>query len=295
MTAVGLLIGSASTALGRELEAALAVPTVYAELRTFPDNEFCVRAPLRRTPETVVIVQGTHPPQDRNLQELYQLVEAAISQDCRNVVCIVPYLAYARQDKRTVPGEPLSARIVLQSLAALRATRLITVEVHNRRIFDGAPIEAASLSVNGLFADWLSCLKLRDPVLVSPDEGGAQRLRAIGETLRWPVLVLQKFKDECGRTWYEDQLPQVQGRSAIVIDDLCSSGSTLIPLARLLLDSGASSIHYGVVHFFADPKTIMDKIGQRIEIFATDSVPNPAANISLAPVVADFIRNQYLS
>ncbi|UQE03634.1 ribose-phosphate diphosphokinase [Bradyrhizobium japonicum] len=295
MTTVGLLVGSASTALGRELEVALAVPTVYAELRTFPDSEFCVRAPLSRAPETVVIVQGTPPPQDRNLQELYQLVDVAISQRCRNVVCVVPYLAYARQDKRTVPGEPFSARIVLQTLAALGASRLITVEVHNQRIFNDAPIDAASLSVTGLFADSLSRLNLHDPVLISPDEGGTQRLRAIGEILGWPILALRKFKNERGHTWYEGRIPQVKGRSVIVIDDLCSSGSTVIPLARHLFECGVGDIHYGVVHFFANPQAILDKIGQPIEIFATDSIPNPTARISLAPVVADFIKNQYIS
>lgn len=289
MRSIGLLVGPASVALGEGLAHELGATPIRAEVRLFPDGETCVRAPGVGAGEPLVIVQGTNPPQDRHLVQLLQMIELARSQGAGPIVCAVPYLAYARQDRRNRPGEPLSAQLVLQMLASAGADTLITVEVHNPDIFRDAPLTCINLDAHLLLAERLAGLGVADPVLICPDRGGAQRLQRLSRRLGWPVLSYLKHKSASGRTWYEQDDRDLRGRHAVVIDDLCSSGSTFIPLARRLFEAGVSGISYGVVHFFADASRIEREVGRPVDIFHTDSIEHSDRAIPLAGLLADGI------
>jgi len=291
---VHLVIGPSSLALGRQLEIALSVPALEAKLQIFPDGESCCRAELPDDGAPVVIVHGTHAPQDRHIQQLCQLIEVATGRRRREIVCVVPYFAYARQDRRVVPGDPLSAQLVVKTLLALGATQIITVDIHNPKIFDTCASFATSLSAALPTADWLRTQRIGNPLLVSPDHGSERRIRAIGKELGWPVHVCDKRKDETGRTWYEGIGRGLAGHDAIVIDDLCSSGSTLVPLAGALREAGAKKLLIGITHFFADPVAVEKKIGAGVELFSTNSIPSEISKVDLAPMLANYIQN-YLS
>ncbi len=289
MNPVQLLIGPSSADLGARLASALAVPPIQAEVRIFPDGETCVRAPGLRLDAPLVIVQGGHPPQDRHLVQLLQLVELAKGQGVGRVICVAPYLAYARQDRRDRPGEPLSAQMVLRLLASLGTDVLVTAEVHNPDIFRDAPLTCISVDAHALLADWLAARRLINPVLICPDQGASARLTRMSRRLGWPVASYLKHKDDTGRTWYEHDDRDLRGCHAVVIDDLCSSGSTFIPLARQLFQAGASAISYGVVHFSADPDHIRREVGRDIDIFHTDSIPSSDHALPLAGLLAEQI------
>lgn len=285
-----LVIGPSALDLGRRLAEEARLAFTEAALQLFPDGESCVRCELPDRLDSVAIVQGTHPPQDRHIQQLAQMIDHAAARGAREITCIVPYLAYSRQDRRVGAADPLSSQAVLKSLTALGMTRLVTIDVHNPRIFAYCDSHCTSLSASGPIVAFLAGRRLRNPVLVSPDEGGRDRVGMIARKLGWPVRICRKNKDPDGRTWYEGTEDGFGDADAVVIDDLCSSGSTLIPLADQLYRSGARRILFGITHFFADSDALTRRIGGDVRFFSTNSIPSKVSRIDLAPLIAGHLR-----
>ena len=298
MTTTTLLcIGPGSKHLSSGLYQLTGFPQAEIKYRTFPDQEVCVRVETPLRGQTVIIVNGTHPPQEQHLQQLYQLVEIAAGQGAKHIVCIVPYLAYARQDRRTHPGEPLSGFMVLRTLAMLGAEVLVTIDVHSQKMFEQAPLATVNLTTASLFADWLLQQNLVSPVLVSPDENGRQRVEAVAQLTGYNTLIYNKHKDETGRTWYEQEQqeqPTLTGRDIVVLDDLCSSGTTFIPLARYLKRLGGNNFYFGVSHFFADGNQIQEKLGFQVTFVGTDTIPTTWSRVPVTPLIAGWIK-EYLA
>ena len=290
-----LLIGPASSGLGHALAGELGLAAVDAQVRIFPDGECCVSAEIPEHPGRVIILQATHPPQDRNLQLLYQLIEAAKHRGARQIVCVVPYLAYARQDRRSSASEPLSSQIVVRTLAMLGADALVTVDVHNPDIFAAVPLQATNLAAAPLLVERLRTVASSNLMLVSPDRGGRRRTRALAEQLGLRFWVYEKTKDDTGRTWFSSEATVLAGRHAVVVDDLCSSGSTLVPFCRQLLEDGVRRISICITHMLADPTRLRDLLGDNHEIVCTDSVPTAPAAVSLAPLIGRHLREAYLT
>lgn len=281
-----LLIGPASAKLGHDLATLLDWPSVTAALRVFPDGETCLDAVLPAGTGRCVIVQGTHPPQDRHLMQLLQLVQVARSQGVRHVTCVVPYLAYSRQDRRTRAGEAVTADIVLDMLRAAGAADLVCVDVHNEAVFQRHPMPCHSLSALPVFARELKARGFADPVLIASDAGGGLRLGAVAEQLGWPISVFEKFKADDGTTYYERSRRAFAGKDVVVLDDLCSSGSTLTPLVAELRACGAQRIVIGISHFFADEEALQRRLGADVELIYTDTTQIGPHARSVAPDLA---------
>jgi ribose-phosphate pyrophosphokinase len=291
MTDTLLCFGPSSTNLREPLLALTGAAEARVTWRSFPDQETCLRIEDDVRGRDVVVVQGTHPPQDRHLQQLYQMLDIASANGSRRIVAVIPYLAYSRQDRRTTAGEAFSGMLPLRTAAMLGAEAVVTVDVHNPAMFERAPLPAVNLNADELTAEWLAARAPSDPILVSPDRGGSARVQRIAGFLGWPHVTCSKFKDERGTTWYEDDDGvAVRGRHAVIVDDLCSSGSTLAPLLDYLGRAGATDCSYGVTHFLADRERVYTLVGRPLEIFSTDTVPGPCAALSVAPLIASWLR-----
>jgi ribose-phosphate pyrophosphokinase len=288
--AARLWAGSAGGHLGEALARATGLPLVEAATPVFPDGEVCAAVPPGAAGETVVIVQGTHRPQDRHLQELYQLVDVARHLGAERTICVVPYLAYGRQDRRPAPGQPLSCAIVLRTLAMLGVERLVTIDPHSRSQLADAPLPVTALLAERLLAGWVAAQALRRPLLVSPDAGRRAYVERVGAACGLPALCLDKRRDGVGTISYAGLDGQANGRDVVVLDDLCTSGSTAVPLGRLLLDRGAHSLTLLVTHLLADAEDLRRRIGGPVCVVATDTVPGPSSRIAVAPLLAGWLR-----
>ncbi|ASS73667.1 hypothetical protein CIG75_00870 [Tumebacillus algifaecis] len=287
-----LLVGPGSEHLGDGLHEVTGIPLGQVSRRIFPDQEVCVRVDASLQGKVVFILQNTQQPQERHLQQLYQLVEVAANQGAEQIICIVPYLAYSRQDRRTHEGEPESGLIVLRTLQMLGADKIVTVDVHNPRLLERASLPAVNLTTETLFADFFMNQDLVDPVIVSPDRGGSARVGSVASITRFPTLVLKKNKDVTGYTWYDISDLHLKGRDVVVLDDLCSSGSTFIPLAQYLREVGAGNIYYGVTHFFANGDQVMERIGFPVRILGSDTILTPWMQVSVVPLIARWIERE---
>jgi ribose-phosphate pyrophosphokinase len=275
----------------KDLANKLNIPVVSSSCRIFPDQEVCMRTDDDLAGKRVIIVQNTHPPQDKHLQQLYQMVEIAKHQKSKEIICIVPYLAYSRQDRRTDYGEPFSCEIVLRTLEMLGANSIITVELHNKNMEFKSSLEVKSIDTDLLFAEWLSSKNNQNAILVSPDYGSKERIKGIAKLANIPFIVFNKHKKHDGTTWYEKESEfDLTNKHAFIIDDLCSSGSTLIPLCHHLKQFGVDNISYGATHFFANGNTINKKIGFNINISGSDSIPTKWSDISVVNLIATYLK-----
>jgi ribose-phosphate pyrophosphokinase len=286
-----LCVGSASGHLRDELVALTGLPAAELALREFPDGEICVRVLDDVAGADVVVVQGTQRPQDRNLQELYQLMDIAAGMGARRVLCVVPYLAFGRQDRRSRPGEPLSFHLAPRTVAMLGADRLVCVEAHNPEALRATPLPADSLSITPLFADWVAGSGLRSPLVLSPDAGGAGRAEAVARRVGCPAAACRKVKDDAGVTSFAELPSGLAGADVVVVDDVCTTGTTLWPLAERLRECGAASVTYLVGHLFRDGDELAGELGAGASVVSTTTIPAGGTRISVAPMLATAITD----
>ncbi|KLU58237.1 hypothetical protein EL84_00250 [Paenibacillus sp. VT-400] len=294
MNEVILCIGPGGAQIGEELIQKTGFTNADVSRRVFPDSEICMRINTSLVNKTVVVFQNTLPPQDLHLQQLYQMVEISKSRGAAYIICVVPYLAYSRQDRRSNEGEPESGLVVLRTLAMLGANEVVTIDIHSEKLVEKSPIPLISLSTEIVFAEYFKTLNLNKPIIISPDSGGAQRVKAVSAHTKYPILVLDKHKNEEGYTWYNKNKLDINGYDAIVLDDLCSSGSTFIPLARYLNEMNAQSIYYGVTHFFADGNYIKQEIGSPVHLIGSNSIPSQWTKISVTDLIVKWLEMKFI-
>ncbi|MFI7019992.1 ribose-phosphate diphosphokinase [Streptomyces sp. NPDC050164] len=265
-------------------------PVLAAVRRRFPDGEQLITLPdaKRLAGRHALVVHTTAPPQDERLVSLLQLIDVVRDAGAASVTCFVPYLCYQRQDRRSRPGEPVSARLAVDALAAAGADQLLTLDAH-------APMRSARIPVTDLsaapaFAAHVRDLGLRPDMVVSPDKGGGSRAAAVAGLLGIPMTALEKKKEPDGRTWYGQLPPDLSNRRCLIVDDLCSSGSTLIPLCAALAEVGSTCAAVGVTHLLTDRAALLNQLPEGARLLSTDSCGDASAPVGVLPLALEAWR-----
>lgn len=278
-------------ALANELDCDLAI---VAEHR-FPDGEIKLTLPPA-LPGRVVVLRGLQQPNDR-LVQLLLTAKTARTLGARHLTLASPYLAYMRQDIAFQPGEAISQRIVAGFLGDL-FDRVVTIDPHLHRIASldevmhgakGIALSAAPLLGHWIAAQWPAD---RPPLLIAPDEEAEQWVRAAGEATGLHGLVCRKTRR--GDRDVAVELPEgdLARRDVVIIDDVSSTGHTLVQAARALTARGVRSIDAAVVHalFGGDAIERLHAAGVR-RVWSTDAIPHPSNVISVAPLIAAAIAD----
>jgi len=261
----------------------------YAEVEVhrFPDEECRIRLPSS-LPERVIFCRSLDRP-DRKLVELIIAASAARELGAKNITLVAPYLCYMRQDTAFHPGEAVSQQIIGRLLANY-VDELVTVDPHLHRVHSldkAVPVQRSqALTATGVMADFLAG-RLTDPLLLGPDEESKQWVEAIAAVGRYDYAVAHKQRT--GDRQVQVHLPDIdcRGRNLVLVDDVASSGHTLLALVQLLKEMQPASIAVMVTHaLFADPETerrIADSVD---EIWSTDSIPHSSNCIGLSSLLA---------
>jgi ribose-phosphate pyrophosphokinase len=278
----------ASEALGRAIAAGLDLELAAHEEREFADGEHKARPLVEVRGRDVYVVQSLHrdqlqSPNDKLCRLLF-FVGALKDAGAERVTAVVPYLCYARKDRRTKARDPVTTRYVAGMFEAVGTDRIVTLDVHNLAAFEnafGRRTRAENLTARTLFADYFRGLK-GDLAVVSPDVGGVKRSepfrRMMAERLGRPVSGGYASKERSeGKLTFGTFSGEVAGKHAIIVDDLVSSGGTLLHAARICRDEGALSVRAAVTHAALVPgqdQVLTDPALD--ELVVTDSIQPPA-------------------
>jgi len=286
--------GPASVELGLKVAKTLEAKVVSVAYRKFPDGESYVRLEGNLKGETAVIVQTTSPPQDAHLMQLLLMADAAKDLGAEKVIAVVPYLAYARQDKRFLQGEALSLQTVAKLLATAGVDKLITVNVHSEEALKKFGFPAKSVSCMSLLAEHFKKEGLQGAFALAPDEGASKLALEASKVLGGEYGWLRKERDRyTGEVTTERKRLNVKDKNVIVFDDIISTGGTTANAVKILKEQGARRVFAACAHPLmvenAEEKILR---GGAEGIVGTDSVPSRFSVVSVAPLIAEALRGE---
>jgi ribose-phosphate pyrophosphokinase len=283
--------GPASQELGLKVAEILKSKIVPAIFKTFPDGESYLRLDGDVKNEEVVIVQTTGPPQDMHSIQLFLMVDTAKNLGAKRVIAVVPYLAYARQDKRFLSGEAVSIETFIKLIEASGTNQFLTINIHEEGVLKKFTIPAENLSAITLLAKHFKKKGLAGAFSLAPDKGALELAEEADKVLNGGCGWLRKERDRLtGEIQVEEKKFNIKGRDVIVFDDIISTGGTTAAAVKMLKTQGARRVYAACVHALLvgeAQRKIMD--GGAEEIVGTDCVPSPVSTVSVAPLIAEAL------
>lgn len=260
------------------------LPAYQAHRTSFGDGEHLITITAAKAirDRDVLVVQTACPPQSEHLVSLLQLIDAAAAAGAASVTAFVPYLCFQRQDRATAAGQATTARVALRAIAAAGCKFVITADRHS--LLPQGPGEPVviDLDCSQPIAAAVKASGAIPEVIVSPDAGAARRARRVAQALGLPTVVMTKLKSPQRGTYYEELPEGIAGRRCLVVEDLCSTGSTLVPLCAHL-SGHAAAVDIAVTHILTSVDTVARRLpGARI-IAYSDSCGDADAPVKLLP------------
>lgn len=274
------VVGSGARHLEDEIKA-LGGRILDAEIKRFPDGEKYVR--VLGSSEEVTLVQSTFKPQDEHLVEMILLADALREGGVQKLRAVVPYLAYSRQDRVTKEGEPVSVRAVMRTLAVYY-DELYVFDLHNPETLKFFPGKAVNLSPARAVAEYFG-EKLGEGVVLAPDKGALGRAKAVAEKLGLEYSHFHKVRVSPTEVRMEPVDVDVKGKNVLIVDDIISTGGTMIRAANLLREMGAEKVFVAATHgVFAEGA--IERVSKAVdELAVTNTIPTPVSKISVVPEI----------
>jgi ribose-phosphate pyrophosphokinase len=298
MDGLKIFTGNANRPLAEKICQHLEVPLGEATVGRFSDGEIRVEFHENVRGKDVYVIQPFSMPANEHMMELFIMLDALKRASALSINAVVPYYAYARQDRKTAPRTPISAKLVADLLTTAGATRLLTMDLHSGQIqgFFNIPVDH-------LFAAPVTLEYIRnnfdpDVVVVSPDAGGVERARAFAKRLNTSLAIIDKRRDGAAIRAMT-LIGNVWGKEAVVLDDMITTGATLTMAAELLLRHGVRAVHACATHPVMSRNAVSNIQGSLLQTVAvTDTIPlSPEAAalekfrvLTVAPLLGDAIR-----
>jgi ribose-phosphate pyrophosphokinase len=295
-----ILTCNSNRPLAEAISAYLNLPLTKASVRRFSDLEVFVEILENVRGEDVFIIQSTSYPANDNLMELLVTCDALRRGSARRITAVIPYYGYARQDRKSGPRTPISAKLVANLITTAGANRVVTLDLHAGQIQGFFDIPTDNLFSAPVFVkDLLERFKGQDMVVVSPDVGGVVRARAIAKRIDADLAIIDKRRERAGVSEVMNIIGDVKGRCCILADDIVDSAGTLCNAAVALKEAGATEVHAYVVHGVLSGGAVARVSASPIKsMVITDSIQGTEAvrishnirQISIAPLMAEAIR-----
>lgn len=285
--ALKLFSGTSNPKLSEDVAKHIGISLAKSEVTRFKNSEVRVQIQEDVKHDTCVIIQSTSNPTDTNLMELYLMVDALHREEARRLVGVLPYFGYARQDIQHRPGECVSANVVIRFMETSGFHKIYTINLHDEATEGVFNIPFKNLSAFPMLADAIhkyfeeknTPIDPKHIAIVSPDQGGIERARKFGNqffgTEAFQLAVTEKKRDleHTHKSTALDLYGDVKGKTAIIVDDVVTSGGTLINAAHFCLESGATSVIAAIVHRDFAPDTAKKIQDSKIEaFFTTDTI-----------------------
>ncbi len=272
--------GNANLPLAREIVAHLGTELGKAKVSRFPDGEIQVKIDDNVRGLDVFVIQPTCHPVHDHLMELLVMIDALHRASAGRITAVIPYYSYARQDRKTRPREPITAKLIANLLVKAGAVRILTMDLHAGQIQGFFDIPVDHLEAAPILADYFKTKDLSKVVVVSPDVGGTARARNFAGYLDKPIAIIDKYRSSETSVEIMHIVGNVKNRTAIIVDDMIDTAGSIIKGSQALMEAGAKEVFVCATHpIFANParerleKQWQERLFQ--EIVVTNTIPVP--------------------
>ncbi|SNZ20879.1 ribose-phosphate pyrophosphokinase [Cohaesibacter gelatinilyticus] len=269
-----LLAGNSNPTLTKRIAEYLGIEKSDCSVRRFADEEIFVEVHENVRGSDVFVVQPTSFPANDNLMELLILIDALRRSSARRITAVIPYFGYARQDRRSAPRTPISAKLVANLISHAGADRVMTLDLHAAQIQGFFDIPADNLyAAPVLSRDILERNESENVMVVSPDVGGVVRARSLAKRIGAPLSIVDKRRERAGESEVMNIIGDVAGFNCILVDDIIDSGGTLCNAADALLAKGAASVTAYITHGVLSGGAVNRIVKSKLrELVITDSI-----------------------
>lgn len=299
MNDLALFAGNSNPELAKSICAQLKVTLTDVLVSRFSEGEIRVEIKENIRGKDVFIIQPTCPPSNDNLMELLILTDAARRASANRITAVVPYYGYARQDRKDQPRVPITAKLVANLIVAAGAKRVLTMDLHANQIQGFFDIPVDHLYAINELCEYFNNKKLENLVVVSPDVGGIKMARAYAKRLGAGLAIVDKRRISPESTNVMHILGDVEGKNAVLVDDICATAGSLVEAVGALKKEGVKDVYAAISHGILSGPAIerIKKCSALKELVITNSIPlskekqiSKIKPVSIAPLLAEAIQ-----
>jgi ribose-phosphate pyrophosphokinase len=289
-----VIAGPASVHLARNISSNLNVKIIEPELKIFSDGESKLRFPSVNN-KHCIIVQSLYPPPDKHIIQLLMIIHKCKKDNASKITVIIPYMAYARQDKAFLEGEIISVGVLAQLIENFGVNEVITVDIHNEVSLSYFSINTKNVTAIPILAEYIkNKVTLDKSFIISPDTGGITRANKFAQLLNLPILCLKKKRDrETGCVSIDENIGmKVAGMNAILVDVMISTGESIVKACKVLKKQKIGNITVSCTHAILVDNAFEKIINSGVkEIISTNSVPSICSKVDLSVILSNILVN----
>ncbi|MDH5202129.1 MAG: ribose-phosphate pyrophosphokinase [Nitrospirota bacterium] len=295
-----LFTGNAHKELAKEVGNYLGIAVADATVTTFSDGEIMVHINENVRGTDVFILQPTCTPVNKNIMELLLMVDALKRASAGRITAVIPYYGYARQDRKVQPRVPISAKLVADLITAAGTNRLLTVDLHAGQIQGFFNIPVDNLYAAPVLLEYIrKNYDLKNLVIVSPDAGGVERARSFAKRLQCTIAIVDKRREAMNISQVMNVIGEVEGKDAMILDDMIDTGGTTIQPAGALKDKGVKQVFAACTHAVLSGSAVEGLNNSIIkELIVTNTIPLDSKKeqckkltvLSIAPLLGEAIK-----
>jgi len=291
LSKLSIISGKSSENIAKELSKKIKGNLVKSEIRVFPDGESKITLIGKLSKKKSIVVQSIYPPVDTNLVQALSLITKA-KENSSEVIAVIPYMGYARQDREFLPGEVVTMKVLGKLFKGAGASKIIVVDIHSLIGFKHFSIKTKNVTAIPDLVKYFKKLSLKNPLVISPDQGGKERAKEFAKEFNSNYIALNKKRDKkTGKVKIiTKKTCEVENRDLILVDDMISTGGSIIKAAQFLKKQKCKKIYVACTHAL-----LMNGAEKKIKkagvtsIISTNTIPGKTSKVDISEIIAKAI------
>jgi ribose-phosphate pyrophosphokinase len=291
LSELSIISGKSSENLAKELSKKIKGNFVKSEIKVFPDGESKITLIGKLSKKKSIVVQSIYPPVDTNLVQALSLITKA-KENSSEVTAVIPYMGYARQDREFLPGEIVTMKVLGKLFKGAGASKIIVVDIHSLIGFKHFSIKTKNVTAIPDLVKYFKKLSLKNPLVISPDQGGKERAKEFAKEFNSNYIALDKKRDKkTGKVEIKTKnIDEVKNRDLILVDDMISTGGSIIKATQFLKKQKCKRIYVACTHalLMNDAEKKIKKAGVT-SIISTNTIPGKTSKVDISKTIAKAI------